>query len=109
MASFLHFPSIMKPQPLFPDARRRSLPLTDFCFQSDLGGWRGASWPDDNDEDSPARRFNELNREFLRESRRERQREVIVFGFVMLIAAWPVVYLVYTVIRFLLRVNPFDH
>jgi len=99
----------MKPQPLFPDARRRPSPLTDYCFQSDLSDWRGAFWPDDNDDDSPAHRFNELNREFLRESRRERQREVIVFGLVMLIAAWPVLYMVYSVITLLLHGNPLAH
>ncbi len=93
----------MKPQPPFPDSGRPFLPRTDFCFQSNLGGWSGASWP--GDEDSPAHRFNELNRDFLRESRLERKREAIVFGVVTLVAAWPVFSMVYTVIRLLYSEN----
>jgi len=97
----------MKPQP--PFARRRHFPVTDVCFQSDLSSWRGPSGPrGGDDEDSPARRFNEFNREFRREVMRERGREWRMFALMMLIVAWPVFYMVYSVIRFLLTGNPLD-
>jgi hypothetical protein len=97
----------MKPSP--PFARPRRFPATDFCFQSDLNDWRGSSWPGGgDDEDSPARRFNEFNREFRREANRERNREWRMFALMMLIVAWPVFYMVYSVIRLLLTGNPLD-
>lgn len=95
----------MKPQPPFSRGARRRHPLTDFCFQSGLSDWRGSSWSSD-DDDSPAHRFNKFNRDLLRESRRERQREIVVFGFIMLIAGWPVVSMVWNVISLLLHVHP---
>jgi hypothetical protein len=98
----------MKPQPPFVASARRRFPLTDACFQSDLSNWRGGSFGPGDDDDSPAHRFNEFNREFLRESRRERQREMAVFGLIMLIAAWPVFYMIYAVIKLLISGNPLD-
>ncbi|MBA3830673.1 MAG: hypothetical protein H0X34_02025 [Chthoniobacterales bacterium] len=95
----------MKPQPPFARSGRGRFPLVDACFQSDLSDWRGSSWSGGGD-DSPAHRFNKFNREFLRESRREHDREMLVLGVIMLIAAWPVFYMIYTVIRLLLHGNP---
>jgi hypothetical protein len=94
----------MKPPP--PFAPRR-FPITDVCFQSDLSDWRGSSWSGD-DDDSPAHRFNKFNREFRQESLRERRRELIAFVLVMVIACWPVAYMLYSVIKLLLTGNPLD-
>lgn len=94
----------MKPQPPFSDGASRNFPSIDFSFQSDLSDWRGSSWPGGggDDDDSPAHRFHRYNQEFRREMMRERQREWIFFGVLMLIVAWPVFYALYCVIRFLI-------
>ncbi len=97
----------MKPAPPFARGPGCHQPLTDFCFQSGFSGWRG-SWPGGGgDDDSPARRFNRFNRDLLRESQRERQREMYVFGFIMLIAAWPVLAMVVNVFTMLLHGHSF--
>ncbi len=96
----------MKPPPPFSHGRRRHFPLTDVCFQSNLGDWRGSSWPGGGDDDSPARRFNRFNRDLLREAQRERQHEMYLFGFIMLIAAWPVIAMVCNVVTMLLHGHP---
>lgn len=98
----------MKPQPPFAGPKRTRFSLVDFCFQSDLSDWRGSSWSGGGDEDSPARRFNEFSRQFLIESRRERDREMVVLLFVMVVTAWPVLYMIYSVARLLLGGKPLD-
>ena len=90
----------MKPPP--PFARPRSFLLTDACFQSNLSDWRSGSWPGDGDDDSPARRFHQFNRDFRREMAKERQREWIFFAVLMVIVAWPVFYALYCVLRLLI-------
>jgi hypothetical protein len=108
VASFLRiFLLTMKPQPPFAHSRQRGFPITDACFQSDLSDWHGGSWSG-GDDDSPYHRFNQFNREFRRESLRERQREMVAFALVMVIAAWPVVYMIYSVFKLLLTGNPLD-
>ena len=97
----------MKPQPPFARSGRNHFPLVDVCFQSDLSDWPGSSWSG-GDDDSPAHRFNKFNREFLRESRREHDREMVVLGVVILLVYLPVFYMIYTVIRLLLHGNPLD-
>lgn len=76
--------------------------MVDVCFQGDFSDWRGSSWPG-GDDDSPARRFSRFNRELLRESRRERQGEMVVFGVVMVLAAWPVLWMIWSLISVLLH------
>lgn len=88
----------MKPQP--PFAPRR-FPITDCAFQSNLSDWRSSSWGDD--DDWAFHRFNEFNREFRRESLRERRREMVAFAVMMLIIAWPILYMVYTIAVLLLE------
>ncbi len=99
----------MKPPSPFPSRARRRFLVTDFCLQGDLSNWRsGSSWPGGggDDDDTPARRFNRFNCEFLAESKRERDREMLVLGLVMLVAAWPVAYMLYGVISLLLHAPP---
>jgi hypothetical protein len=42
------------------------------------------------------------------ESARERAKEMYVFALVMLTAAWPVGYMIYSVVKLLLRGRPLD-
>lgn len=102
VASFLRCFLRMKPPPPLSPGRRRRFPVTDFCFQSNLSDWHGTFWLG-GDDDSPARRFNRFNRDLLRESRRERRGEMYLFGFIMLIAAWPVIGMAVNVVTLLLH------
>ena len=87
---------------------KRGFPQTDYFFRSDMGDWRGYwSAPDDEGE-SAQRRFYDFTREFLLESARERAKEMYVFALVVLTAAWPVGYMVVTVVKLLLKGQPLD-
>ena len=95
----------MKPaSPSQSDAR---FPRTDFHFQSDLTRWRGFG-PYGDEGASDRRRFYDFTREFLLESARERAKEMAVFALMVLAAAWPVGYMVVSVIKLLLRGHPLD-
>jgi hypothetical protein len=89
--------SAMKPSAPFGKTRSSS-PLTDYFFHAGLENWRGYSSPFDGDEEdrSEVRRFHAFSREFLLESARERAREMVVFAFVVVASAWPVIYMVVT-------------
>ena len=82
------------------DASRR-FPQTDYFFHSGLGEWRGYSSPYDGDDESEFRKFHNFSREFLMESARERAKEMAVFALVVLASAWPVIYMVITVVKLL--------
>jgi hypothetical protein len=92
----------MKPTCQFCREKAR-FPLTDCFFQSSFGDWRSSS-PYDGDDDS--RRFRNFSREFLLESARERTKEMIVFAVVMLTAAWPVIYMVVSVVELFSKGRP---
>jgi hypothetical protein len=84
----------------------RRFPLTDYFYHSDLGEWRGHSFPyDDGDE---RRRFHDFSRELLVESARERAKEMAVFAIIVVASAWPVIYMVITVVKLLLKGRPLD-
>jgi hypothetical protein len=90
------------------EIRERRFPQTDYFFHSDMGGWRGY-WSAPGDEgESAQRRFYDFTREFLLESERERAKEMFVFALVVLAAAWPVGYMVVTVVTLLLKGHPLD-
>jgi hypothetical protein len=93
----------MKPTCQFTTGNRR-FPLTDHFFQSGFGRWRGYSSPYDDE----SRRFHNLSREFLLESAREQKKEMFVFALVVLTSAWPVIYMVVTVVKLLLKGQPLD-
>jgi hypothetical protein len=93
----------MKPTCQFTTGNRR-FPLTDCFFQSGFGEWRGYSAPFDDESG----RFHNLSREFLLESAREQKKEIIVFALVVLTAAWPVIYMVVTVVQLLRNGQPID-
>lgn len=86
---------------------KRGFPLTDYFFRSDMGEWRGY-WSTPGDEgESDQRRFYDFTREFLLESARERTKEMFVFALLVLTAAWPVGYMVVSVVKLLLK-DPLD-
>jgi hypothetical protein len=49
-----------------------------------------------------------LGREFRIEAARERAREMAVFALIVLTSAWPVVYMVITVVKLLSKGRPLD-
>ena len=90
------------------ETHNRRVPSTDYCFRSDMGEW-GGYWSAPGDGgDSAHRKFYDFTREFMLESARERAKEMYVFALVMLTAAWPVGYMIYTVVRLLLKGRPLD-
>lgn len=95
----------MKPQSQFERDRQR-FPLTDCFYHSRMGEWRGWSGPFDGDDD--VHRFHKFSREFLLESKRERAKEMAVFGLIVVASAWPVIYMVVTVVKLFLRGQPLD-
>ena len=98
----------MKPKGSFADAGT-SFPKTDFCFHAGMPNWGGFSSPyDDGEERAELRTFHRLSREFLIESARERAKEMAVFALVILASAWPVIYMVVTVVKVLSRGRPLD-
>src|SRR5438445_13389458 len=85
------------------EIRKRWFPQTDYFFRSDMGEWR-SYWPTPGDEgESDRRKFYDFTREFLRDSARERAKEMYVFALVVLPAAWPVGYMVVPVAEQLLK------
>lgn len=88
---------------------KRPFPLTDHSFHAGFGEWRGFSSPYEGDESSDSRRFHDFSREFLIESARERAKEMAVFVIVVLTAAWPVIYMVVTVVKLLIKGQPLDN
>lgn len=91
----------VKPTPQFD---QRQFPKTDFCFHSGIGRWRG--WSSPSDDGGEFRKFHNMSREFLLESARERAREMAVFALVVIASVWPVVYMVVTVVKLLLKGRP---
>jgi hypothetical protein len=93
----------MKPAAPF---EKTPFPKTDCFFHSDLGQWHGHSSPDD--DRWQFRNYYNLGRAYLIESARERALELAVFAFVVLAAAWPVIYMVVSVVELLIKGRPLD-
>jgi len=83
----------MKPECQFD---KRRFPETDCFFQSGYGRWRGG-WSDDDGE---SRRRRNLGREYLVEAARERTKEMLVLGVLLLAAVWPVISVMIEITRF---------
>lgn len=98
----------MKPAGAASPGNHRRFPVTDFSYHSGLGQWRGFSSPSD-DGDSDSRRFHNFSREFLLEAARERAREMAVFLLVLVTSAWPVIYMVISVVKLLRKGEPLDY
>ena len=86
---------------------RKQFPQTDCFFHSGSSEWRGSSWS--NDDRWEFRNFRNLGREYFIESARERAKEMAVFAVLILTAAWPVVYMIFSVVELLLKGRPLDH
>jgi hypothetical protein len=87
-------------------AAKRQFPRMAYFFQSGIGEWRGYWSPYDGENGSGFRNFRSLSREYFTESSRERARETTVFALVALTSAWPVIYMVITVVKLLSKGRP---
>jgi hypothetical protein len=94
-------------KPNGPGVTRGKFPVTDYFFHAGMGEWRGYSSSSDGDN-SEQRRFNDFSRRFLIEAAAERAREMAVFAIVVLASAWPVIYMMITVVKLLRKGLPFD-
>src|SRR5207249_2945769 len=84
-------------------------PHTDYFFHSGFGQWRGGYFsPYDGEDKYGFRNFYNLGREYRIEAARERAREMAVFALIVLTSAWPVLYMVVTVVKLLSRGRPLD-
>jgi hypothetical protein len=86
---------------------KRQFPQTDYFFHSGFGKWRGWS-PYDGDDRSEFRNFYNLGREFRIEAARERAKEMAVFALIVLVSAWPVIYMIVTVVKLLNKGRPLE-
>ena len=88
-------------------AGKRQFPQTDYFFHSGFDKWR--SWsPYDGDDRWKYRNFYNLGREFRIEAARERAKEMVVFGLIVMVSAWPVIYMLVTVVKLLSRGRPLE-
>jgi hypothetical protein len=89
----------VKPKPEIDGWR---FPRTDFFFHSGTDRWHGY-WS--SDDGRQFRRYN-LGREYLIESARERAKEMAVFAIILATAAWPVIYMIVSVVELLHKGRP---
>jgi hypothetical protein len=82
-------------------AAKRQCPRTAYFFQSGVGEWRGSWSPYDGEKN-----FRSLSGQFLTEAAREHAKEMTVFALVALTSAWPVIYMVITVVKLLSKGQP---
>ncbi len=98
----------MKPKGPSSDGKGQ-FPHTDFFFHSGFGHWHGGYFsPYDGEDRNGVRNFYNLAREFRIEAARERAREMAVFALIVLTSAWPVLYMVVTVVKLLIKGRPLD-
>ena len=96
-------------KPVSPSTRAKGrFPHTDYFFHSGSGEWRGHFWSSDGEDGSRFRKLFDLGREYRIEAARERAREMAVFAVIVVTSAWPVVYMIVTVLRLLSRGRPLD-
>ena len=96
----------MKPQCERGREARRTLLHTRCFFQSGIESWH-AGWSS-GDENDGFRNFRNLNREYRSEATRKRAAEMAVFVLMLLAAAWPVIYMIISVVKLLLKGRPLD-
>jgi hypothetical protein len=98
----------MKPRSPSTEDKER-FPRTDYFFHSGFGQWHGGYFsPHDGEDKYGVRNFYNLAREFRIEAARERAREMAVFALIVLTSAWPVLYMVVTVVKLLSKGRPLD-
>ena len=82
-------------------AGKRRFPETDYFFHSGFARWRGYFSPYDGEDKSAFRTFYNLRHEYRLEAARELAKEMVAFALILLTAAWPVIYMVITVVKLL--------
>jgi hypothetical protein len=97
----------MKPRSPFTGGKGR-FPQTDCFFHSGFGQWRGHFWSSDGEDRSRFRNLFDLGREYRIEAARERAREMAAFAVIVLTSAWPVVYMIVTVVKLLSKGRPLN-
>jgi hypothetical protein len=97
----------MKPRSLSNGDKGR-FPHTDYFFHSGFGQWHGHFWSNDGEDRSRFRNFYNLGREYRLEAARERAREMAVFAVIVLTSAWPVLYMIFTVVKLLSKGRPLN-
>ena len=93
-------------KPTCPCDGSRRFPQTDYFFHAGIGEWRGYSSSWDGDDGSELRRFRNLSRDFLLEAARDRTKEMAVFAVIVVTSAWPIIYMVVTVVKLLGNESP---
>jgi hypothetical protein len=97
----------MKPRsPSTSDKGR--FPQTDCFYHSGFGQWHGHFWSHDGEDRSRFRNFHNLGREYRLEAARERAREMAAFAVIVLTSAWPVLYMIVTVVKLLSKTRPLN-
>jgi hypothetical protein len=97
----------MKPRSPSKGGKRR-FPQTDYFFHSGFGQWRGHFWSSDGEDRSRFRNLVNLGREYRIEAARERAREMAAFAVIVLTSAWPVIYMIVTVVKLLSKARPLN-
>jgi hypothetical protein len=97
----------MKPRSPSTGGKGR-FPQTDYFFHSGFGQWDGHFWSSDGEDRSRFRNFYNLGREYRIEAARERAREMAAFAVIVLTSAWPVLYMVVTVVKLLSKGRPLN-
>jgi hypothetical protein len=87
-------------------AGKRRFPETDYLFHSGFAQWRGYSSPYDGEDRSEFRTFYNLRHEYRIEAARELAKEMVAFALILLASAWPVIYMVITVVKVLGKARP---
>ena len=96
----------MKPRSPSTGGEER-FPQTDYFFHSGFGQWRGGFFsPYDGEDRSEFKNFYNLGREYRIEAARERAKEMAVFAVIVLTSAWPVLYMIVTVVKLLSKSRP---
>jgi hypothetical protein len=87
-------------------AGKNRFPETDHFFHSGFAQWRGYSSPYDGEGRSEFRTFYNLRHEFRIEAARELAKEMVAFALILFAAAWPVIYMLITVVNLLNKEQP---
>jgi hypothetical protein len=97
----------MKPRSPSTDGKGR-FPQTEYFLHSGFGQSHGHFWSSDGEDRSRFRNLFNLGREYRIEAARERAREMAAFAVIVLTSAWPVVYMIVTVVKLLSKSRPLN-
>jgi hypothetical protein len=97
----------MKPRSPSTGGKGR-FPQTDYFYHSGFSQWHGRFWPSDGGDGSEFRNLYNLGREYRLEAARERAREMAAFAVIVLTSAWPVLYMIVTVVKLLSKTRPLN-